>query len=206
MYRTISRFIKGAKTPDPDKIYWIDPKLIEFHTDLKNGNSVNVEDQVFNMHKNKGKVLDGDWDLSTYRFTDLDIYKAFDAVIRDNSCWQDTDFYKNKLESIENGRVLWGCKSRSDFNRRCKFLDSLIESIRTNGYCLNSKSYIKGELKGARGYFEEITVNIGRNGQYLFQDGRHRLSIALLLGIERIPIKVLVRHAQYKSSRFDVAE
>lgn len=205
MYRTINRLNKEAKVLDSDKIYWIDPKLIEFHTDLKNVNSAYVEDRVFNMHKYKGKTLDGDWDISTYRFTDLDIYKAFDAVINNKSCWQDTEFYQNKLKSIENGRVLWGCRSKSDFNRRCKVLDYLIESIRKNGYRLNSKCYIEGEIKGARGYFEEITVNIGRNGQYLFQDGRHRLSIALLLGIERIPVKILVRHEQYKTHCFDLA-
>jgi len=39
-----------------------------------------------------------------------------------------------------------------------------------------------------------VTVNISRDGKYLFQNGRHRLSVALVLGIEKIPVKVLVRH------------
>jgi hypothetical protein len=77
-------------------------------------------------------------------------------------------------------------------------LDALIESIRKKGYLRNSNCYIEGEKKGVRGNFEEITVNIGRDGRYLFQDGRHRLSIALLLGVKQIPIKVLVRHEKYE--------
>ncbi|MEE9376880.1 MAG: ParB N-terminal domain-containing protein [Candidatus Lokiarchaeia archaeon] len=198
LYQVTNIFIKNDKVVDSDKIYWIDPKLIKFHTDLKSITSPKIEDRVFNMHKYKGKILDGDWDLSTYKFTELDVYTAFNAVINNNVCWQDTGFYQDKLKTIENGGVLWGCHSKSDFDQRCKVLDALIESIRKKGYLLNSKCYIEGEKKGAKGYFEEITVNIGRDGRYLFQDGRHRLSIALLLGVKKIPIKVLVRHKQYK--------
>lgn len=200
LYKEINRFIKGEKVVDFDKIYWINPHLIEFHTDLESVESSDIEDRVFNMDKDKGKILDGDWDLSTYRFVDLDIYKAFNVVINDYFSWQDTKFYQNKLKDIESGRVMWRCNSKSDFDKRCIFLSSLIESIRKNGYHLNSNCYIEGEKKGTRGYFEEITVNIGRDGRYLFQDGRHRLSIALLLGIKKIPIKVLVRHKKYSIS------
>lgn len=197
-YQVLNKFIKKDKIVDPDRIYWIDPKLIKFHTDLKSVKSPNIEDRVFNMHKYKGKILDGDWDISSYKFTELDVYKAFNNIINNDYRWQDTEFYQNKLKTIENGIALWGCHSKSDFDQRCEVLDALIKSIRKNGYRLNSKCYIEGEKKGARGYFEEITVNISRDSKYLFQDGRHRLSIALLLDVKEIPIKVLVRHKSMK--------
>jgi len=196
VYQLINRFIKGDKAVDPDKIYWIDPKLIVFHTDFKDVKSPKIEDRVFNMHQYKGKSVEGDWDISTYKFTDLDVYKAFNDVINNKIEWQETAFYKDKLKEIENGRVLWKCHSKSDFDQRCKVLDALIGSIRKNGYLLNTKCYLEGEKKGFRGYRQEITVNIGRDGRYLFQDGRHRLSVALLLGVKKIPIRVLVRHKQ----------
>lgn len=44
----------------------------------------------------------------------------------------------------------------------------------------------------------EITVDIGRNGELLYAGfGIHRLSIAKILGIEKVPVIVGMRHARY---------
>lgn len=217
MHQAIEGRIGRVEVPDPDTVYWIDPKRIEFHTNLQNVkfmrdefhnlqnvNSVPFEDRVFDESRFRRAVLDGDWDLSPYRFTDLDIYRAFEAVVRNHARWQETEFYRTKLEWIENGRVIWECRSKTDLDQRCSYLDRLVESIRKNGYRLSPECQIEGEIKGVQHLFEEVTANIGREGQYLFQDGRHRLSIALLLGIERIPIKVQVRHKQWQMFRQDL--
>jgi hypothetical protein len=91
-----------------------------------------------------------------------------------------------------------------DLDERCQFLDRLIESIRRNGFKLSHEVQLQGEDKGLAAHprvGSEITVNIGRNGHYLFQDGRHRLAIAKMLGIPHVPVKVLVRHAQWVEFR-----
>ena len=41
---------------------------------------------------------------------------------------------------------------------------------------------------------DEIIISIGRNGDLLFSDGAHRLAIAKLLNIHKIPAKIAVRH------------
>jgi hypothetical protein len=50
---------------DIDRIYWIDPKLIEFCSQAE-----------FSVRDFKGRVIGGDWDQTQKRFNDLDIYIA----------------------------------------------------------------------------------------------------------------------------------
>jgi len=118
--------------------------------------------------------------------------------------WEETEFYKNELTQIETGRKLWGCENRIDWDERCRYLDLLIRSIREQGYKLAHQVSVSGRKVGhflLKEMSEEVTVNIGRNGQYLFQDGRHRLSIAKILGVKRIPVKILVRHKKWQELR-----
>lgn len=52
----------------------------------------------------------------------------------------------------------------------------------------------------------EVAVAIGRDGEIVFDDGRHRFVAAKLLGLDRIPVRVLVRHSEWQSLRSTVAE
>lgn len=189
---------------NPEQIYWIDPKRIVYHTNYVKSNKPDFKDRVFDMIRDKGCVYAGDWDMSTYKFSDLDVYKAFQQRIIHGRNWEETKFYKDELAQIEAGQTTWGCQNRKDWNERCRYLDSLIHSIREKGYLFAH------QLTSAQGTFspflrkemtEEITVNIGRTGQYLFQDGRHRLAIVKILEINRIPVKVLVRHKAWQELR-----
>lgn len=47
----------------------------------------------------------------------------------------------------------------------------------------------------------EIAVDVGRDGQLLFVDGRHRLAIAKILGLDTVPIVFLVRHSSWMEQR-----
>jgi uncharacterized lipoprotein YehR (DUF1307 family) len=72
--------------------------------------------------------------------------------------WQDTKFYKRVLRQAESGKFVWGVKNKDDLDKQCKHLDSLYESIKNRGYRLNRNNYDKNIA------FDEIDVNIGRNG------------------------------------------
>lgn len=190
--------------PDPETIYWIDPERIVFHSNYNKGGNPDFKDRVFDMIKDKGRVYGGAWDVSPYKFSDLDVYKAFEQRIRYGMEWEETEFYKNELTQIETGRKLWGCENRIDWDERCRYLDLLIQSIREQGYKLAHQVSVSGRKVGhflLKEMSEEVTVNIGRNGQYLFQDGRHRLSIAKILAVKRIPVKILVRHKKWQELR-----
>lgn len=182
--------------PHPDKIYWIDTDRIVFHTDY--GSNDEVKHNVFDMKKDKGAVYGGDWDKSDFKFTDLKAYKAIEDRIKNNVLWEDTEFYREILERINAGETPWSCKSKKDLDEHFQYLDELIESIKEKGYRNNKDINTKDQAyKDNR----EITVNIGRDGEFLFQDGRHRLAIAKVFGIERIPVQVLVRHKRWQEFR-----
>ncbi|WP_124328279.1 hypothetical protein [Desulfonema ishimotonii] len=152
-----------------------------------------AEDKVFHIIKDRGRVYDGNWDTYPCRFSDLKVFKALERRIRHGAAWEDTAFYHQILGQIESGEHLWGCENRSDWDARCCYLDVMIRSIRDEGYKLMNKRTFHGG--------EEVTVNVGRHGQFLFQDGRHRLAIARILGIEKIPVRILVRHRQWQTMR-----
>jgi SAM-dependent methyltransferase len=53
---------------------------------------------------------------------------------------------------------------------------------------------------------DEITVCIGRYGDLLFSDGAHRLAIAKILNLPRVPIKVAVRHRDWITFRDELLQ
>ena len=190
------RYRSNKNIPNPEKIFWISPDRIIYHTNYVKNDDENIifSDRVFPSNKMRGKVIDGDWDITDYKFTDLPIYQAFKQRINEGLAWQDTDFYKINMSYIESGQMRWSCSTKNDFDKRCSTFDALIESIKKNGYQLNRDLYFNVE-------FDEIDVNIGRNGEFLFQNGRHRLSIAKILHIKKIPVMVFVRHKEWQKLR-----
>jgi hypothetical protein len=170
-------------TPNPARVYWISPQRIMYHTNYiknKDKETIHFADRVFEK-KMRGKVVAGNWDITNYKFTDLPIYEAFKRRIKEGVEWQDTKFYKGVFKAVESGRFVWGIKNKDDLDNHCKYLDSLYESIKNEGYRLNRNICDKNSS------YDEIDVNIGRNGEYLFQNGVHRLSIAKILGIKNVP-------------------
>lgn len=178
-----------------NKIIWVNPNHIEYislelHPDL-----------------NMGRVIDGDWDKSIKRFDDLDIYKSSRRRFIDGTDWNITNFYKHTVREIQKGKVLWGCGNKTDFDDRLRNVDELYYNIKKYGY--KSNKDIRMAYHSFNDPFQredEVTVNIGREGNILFNDGRHRLTIAKLLKIPNIPVKVLARHSDWIKFRKELIE
>ena len=200
------RAIRNDTLPGSETVYWIDPARIVYHTNyVKRGGDLPPKDRVFDQEKDRGAVYGGDWDVSQYRFDDLAVTRALYDRIHHGREWRDSEFYAYMLEQVRSGsRASWGIRSEADLQARCNYLDRLIDSIRQRGFQQNHEVVLDGEDKGPEGdpyCGSEISVNIGRHGHYLFQDGRHRLAIAKALNIPRVPVKVLVRHRQWVEFR-----
>ena len=172
--------------PDPNRVHWIDPELIRYHTDYARNDGLPIEDRVFDSLRDQGRVYAGDWDLSAHKFSDLLVYSAFCARMKDGIPWQKTPFYQQLLAWIEAGEVLWCCGTKQELDQRFRYLDQLIERIQQQGYHLSE---------------DEVEVNLSRHGEYLFQNGRHRLSIARILGLPKIPVQIFVRHKLWQEFR-----
>jgi 2-polyprenyl-3-methyl-5-hydroxy-6-metoxy-1,4-benzoquinol methylase len=105
--------------------------------------------------------------------------------------------FREKLEIIENGGSWYGCKTKDEYIRHWQKMEKLYYSIMENGY------KTQREL-GSKNVFDEIRIQIGRKGELLFEEGFHRLVVAQMLNLEKIPVVVYRRHKAWANLRKDV--
>jgi len=180
-------FITGnyCKCIQYNKTHWVSPVSIEY-TGLTE----------FNIHYCKGRVITGDWDRLEKVFTRLDIYIAIEEVLSKGKSWPETEFHQRIIKKIANGQIYWNCVDEFSFNQRCRNLELLFKSIKDNGY-KTQEELLQGQYFDYRKKNDEIIVSIGRDGDLLFSNSAHRLAIVKILGLEKVPIKISVRHPDW---------
>lgn len=198
--------------PDPFARIYVDPSSIEEFTGREWPPWRNKTEML-------GKVCDGDWDRTdptfcekygeecrpiyelfrSGSFSETPFYESLYAHFVHGVDWKETQFVRRCLELAEKDLPSWkGYTSREDILNHCKKVDELYETIREDGY--------KSQLELNRYYdpksaAKEVTVDIGRGGELLFVNARHRLTIAKILELEEIPVGVLVRHKKWMEQR-----
>lgn len=162
-----------------------------------------------------GLVQDGDWDADTRALADYPLYYSIREHFEEGVPWSETDHWERVKKQCESNTDWnkWGCDDFGEFEERLRRLDDLYELMDEEGYMRQSE--ILHSPKDPMGYYEEslyplppeyheITVFIGRDGELLFHDGRHRLAIASALGIDSVPVRVKVRHQEWQDLRDEV--
>ncbi len=163
-----------------------------------------------------GTVRDGDWDRTedvvitdddyrerydlyrADRFEESVFFQSMAAHFVDGTDWTETPFVARCLELADDSIPSWrSLTTREAILERCARIDALYERIRQDGY----QSQQALGFDSLLGVTEEVLVDIGRDGDLLFVNGRHRLAIAKLLDLETIPIGVLVRHRDWMRRR-----
>lgn len=187
-YRAILNNTQG----EVGKIIWVNPKMIK---------KVGIGWGKFKRLDEMGKVKEGDWDLNTMNFEELDVYQSLKERLLTKLPWEDLPYYKSIKNKILNGENPFGLKSLNDFEKRLKNLELLYLKIKENGYQVQQKKHKSGYLKKN---MDEITVRIARNGELLFENGRHRLSIAKILNLSKIPVLVTWRHKEWNNFIFSL--
>ena len=186
-----------------DSVYWVDPRKIIFamnsegfyQTTPPPENQVNWEFRVSEYH---GRVMGGDWDTLKRKFSELDFYRSYAERALRGTSWEQLPYYQRVLRQINNGTEKWGCKSKQDLDERCRKLDIIFNDIKQNGY---KSRRLQRKEKGKDSLFDEVDeigVNIGRHGDLIFNNGRHRLTFAKILGIELVPVRITVRHSGWE--------
>lgn len=191
---------------DPYRIVWVDPDRIEYLT----------EPPDLSRFLWAGSVMDGEWDRSGRRFVDTDVYRAFEGRFQRDIEWSETAFFDRVLGEIRRGEQPWGCDSRAALERRLRNIDRLYERIATDGFRTQRELTADADYDDPVGsrrrsvydrlINDEMAVDIGRDGELLFADGRNRLSIAKVLGVERVPVVILRRHVAWVAFRDRIAE
>lgn len=192
-------FVQTDRAPIPSKrylsdhkVYWIDPHEIVYATPGK----------AFDIFEYKGRVIGGNWDRLIHRFDELSIYISYKERLSKGTSWKELPYYQDILDLIAMRIPVWGCKSREDLDRRCLLLDKLFEDIKQNGY--KTQAVLQKEKHTILDLEDEITVNIGRHGDLLFCNGRHRLTIAKIAGMKEIPVKITVRHIEWEAFKREI--
>jgi hypothetical protein len=170
-----------------------------------------------------GAVVDGDWDrrpfppihpsysginLSLYlaeRFSETRLHRGLVDHFADGVPWQDLDFVTELMDRVRStDTVVWqNCTTVPEIRQYCRRLDRLYRDMRDRG-CLSMR-----ELNAREGrsmtfrnvMLNEILVDVTRTGEPVFVTGRHRLSLAKILGLDRIPVAVVVRHPEWTTRR-----
>ncbi len=184
--------------PDPYRMISVDPSNVEY-----------VRPSNAPKFRRAGRVAGGNWDRTDDRFEDLDVYRAYEQHFRDDVPWEETAFFDRIVAELDAGAERWGCSTRAQFETRCRRLDDLYETIAEKGYRTQAELRNAGgrdpiksphALKTER-LKDEIAVHIARDGEVLFEDGRNRLSIVKVLGLDSVPVRVLCRHESWQAVR-----
>ena len=178
----------AASDIDPERVYEVDPARIVFVTN----NS--IEQRAFDPRAERGKVYGGHWDRGAQRFDDLPVAKAIAERVSAATDWSKTDYYAGALAGAETDS---GARSRAQLDEHCERLDRLIAAAREGALARSGNAVSSSDDR----YSLEIGVNIDRDGRYLFNDGTYALAIAKALRLERVPVKVRVRHRQWMEFR-----
>ena len=188
---------------DLEKIYWVSPKKIKYS--FREGS---YHFSSYPRYKNKEKILIQDWDLAPnlMKFEEHNCYKSFYQHFIEGKEWQDTDFYKIELNKIKAGMFRWGCSSEREYLERCKKLDELYKDIKDNGFKTQKMLGSEGILKhkGIREVEDEIKIVVSRDGDLIHHSGQNRLAIAKILDLDKIPLKITLRHKEWMKFRKEI--
>lgn len=185
----------------PLSIVWVDPAMI-----TRKG-------PRFYQKENIGRIEDGDWDRERIPLRQNPRFKGLKQRFVDGRDWEETAYYEWAEQYIAREGSLWGHESMETFvPERFSYLDDLYDRIESEGYKPQSEltSGVHGkrheDKDDAHHRSHEVGCNIARDGELLLNSGHHRLSIAKFLGIDEIPVQIIVRHERWQRIRDAVVE
>lgn len=187
--------------PNPFKAELVDPDAIIRRTGRTGKIHLNRRTQF-------GTVRGGNWDKGGKQIKEKSVYRAARQHFLNGAPWEETETVQRRLERFERGEYD-EYDSRTEILEKFHKLDDLYHRIQEEGY--RSQRELLAESGGTNdGLYldtlDEVTVDVGRNGELLHVDGIHRLVVAKLLDLDEIPVVFLVRHREWMEYRDELAE
>lgn len=211
--RAISTVRYGRAGADPYTILWIDPNAIDYwrpnhnkyHLPSHNLYQGSSDGFLIDIWADAGSVVGGEWDQREYLvpFEDTPKYQGVRAHFEEGVPWEQTELFDILLTIMEQRPMIDGCTTEADLHEQYEEVDRLYERISKNGY--RRRTELEG-MNGLRDILNEIGVVIDRDGNFLFLgSGWHRLSIAKILDIDLVPVRVVLRHKRWQDIRTELA-
>lgn len=144
-----------------------------------------------------GSIRGGTWDLRASAFDDRPVPRAIRLHYEEGVPWEDTPLRPYFAEAVESGGS-WGYDSADSFHQRVEDIESLVESMETDGYKTRREQSAAERTEPLPLALDEVTVDIGRDGEYMYRNlGQHRIAVAKLLDLDEIPVRIGTRHPEY---------
>lgn len=157
-----------------------------------------------------GRIETGEFPSASVQFEHYYVYTSLYEHFVNGREWEETAYYTVAFDQVDATDLGWS--QIPDYEALDEFfegLDELYESIETRGY--QPSSAFKTEASGIGKYaldpiraHDEVFIDIGRDGELLLTDGRHRVAIARIQGLDEIPVRILARHQQWCRFRQDL--
>lgn len=169
----------GARAPLLREVLHIDPATIA-------GERKTEAARAFHraMGGARGLVAGGDWDraLTPLDPRALGVYLSCHARWVEGADWAETPVYRSYLRKIEKGQPHPDCPDLPALKARYAALDAVFARVRDTG----ALSEAAADL---------VTISLDRQGRpYWGPNGRHRVCIALVLGLARMSARVGIVH------------
>jgi len=154
-----------------------------------------------------GGIIDGKWDINnTIPIDQYPCYKGIKQHFINGVPWEKTSYINDLVRSKQKKYDLPydGCETweevRDQYVEKYKEYDLLYQKLKKRGF-----QKIKTERFLHPTTYTLPQMVIGRDGEFIFAgDGRHRVAIAHLLEINKIPIYVYSRHKKWQKIREDI--
>jgi len=118
----------------------------------------------------------------------------------DGKEWEDIE----EVDEARKGGIKWPRKP-DEVDKDIEKTEKLISSIRQDGYLTQEQikniAHDEAEKHIRLDVLNEVCVDLDRNGKPLFVDGRHRLSLAKIMDIHKIPVRVVMRHKELEREK-----
>ena len=174
----------GSSEIELNKILWVNPKkiLVKLKTDISSNSSV---------------ILDGDWDLLVENIESMSIYQAFKQRFHENQEWDKIKYLNQVKNQISKGEEVIGCRNIEDFNKKLEDLEILYKKLENINDSLKEIYVLNNNDIGSPAKIDEISVVINRKGHFILLGGEFGFFIVQLLGIAKVPVRIVCRHKQW---------
>ena len=147
-----------------------------------------------------GLVHDGDWDRTSVKDAqDTTKVRSMRQRFEEGRPWEETDLFRDRYaRMLAAGVPVRGQTTLADLARTYeRIYGSLFDDIATRGIVGPTVSDPASE---------HLQVHIGRSGELLgTSDGNHRLGMALVLRLDKVPLRVATRHEAWQRIRVSFA-
>ena len=181
---------------DASRVLWVAPEAVR---------RMAVLGDAYTPLQGYGHVVGGDWDLATRVNEEQRYFGVVAEVVSKGIQWRDSETGREARGLIAAGGTWMGYDDMELLEERWRYHDELLRSMRQSGYLTQRQLRRDCPPSFHECMVDEVLVGVGRDGQILLVDGRHRYAIARLLGIGQIAVQVGVRHPAWMAFRRDVA-